>query len=91
MQIWTVASNALGDQPPLDEINARVDIPVSDLIDNLLNALRDDDPFVRHTLVLGWPTLDDPDREKKAWKEICLKLSQCPTVQLAIATPPIRR
>jgi hypothetical protein len=90
-EIWKIAIEALGDLPPRDEINARVDIPVTELTDNGLRAVRDDDPFIRHALVLGWPRHDDPDQQKKAWKEICLKLSQCPQIQLAVATPAIRR
>jgi hypothetical protein len=89
--VWSVAREALGDDPDRGEICARVDFPVSELIENRLRAERDDEPFVRHTLVLGWPAMDDPDQKKKAWKEICLKLSQSPRVKLVIATHPVRR
>jgi hypothetical protein len=56
-----------------------------------LRAVRDDDPFARHTLVLGWPDVDDPNQRKEQWKEICLALSQSLHVALVIPPAPIVR
>jgi hypothetical protein len=89
--IWGIAVNALGDQPGRDQIHARADVPVDELLERKLRAVRDDDPFARHTLVLGWPQPDDPSQRKEQWKEICLALSQCPRVELVIPPTPIAR
>jgi hypothetical protein len=53
--------------------------------------VRDDNPFERHTLVLGWPELVDANARKEAWKAICLQLSQSEMVTLALPENPIRR
>lgn len=89
--VWDVAVSALGDQPGRDQIHARADIPVDELLERKLGAVRDDDPITRHTLVLGWPEVADPNQRKEQWKEICLALSQCPRVQLVILPSPIAR
>jgi hypothetical protein len=89
--IWDIAVNALGDRPGRDQIHARADLPVDELLERKLRAVRDDDPFTRHTLVLGWPQPADPNQRKEPWKEICLALSQCPRVELVIPAAPIVR
>jgi hypothetical protein len=89
--VWTVAISALRDQPGRDQIQARADIPVDELLGRKLRAVRDDDPFTRHTLVLGWPEAADSNQRKEQWKEICLALSQCPRVELVIPPAPIVR
>lgn len=89
--MWEIAVRALRDQPGRDQIHARADIQVDELLERKLRAVRDDDPFTRHTLVLGWPDVADPDQRKEQWKEICLALSQCPGVHLVIPPSPIVR
>jgi hypothetical protein len=89
--VWEVAVGALGDRPGRDQIHARADVPVDELLERKLRAVRDDDPFTRHTLVLGWPEVADPNQRKEQWKEICLSLSQCPRVHLVIPPSPITR
>lgn len=89
--IWGIAANTLGDQPGRDQIHARADVPVDELLDRNLKAIRDDNPFARHALVLGWPQPGDPNQRKEQWKEICLALSQSPRVELVIPLVPIAR
>jgi hypothetical protein len=89
--VWEVAVSALRDRPGRDQIHARADIPVDELLERKLRAVRDDDPFTRHTLVLGWPEVAEPNQRKEQWKEICLALSQCPRVHLVIPPSPIAR
>ena len=60
--VWDVAVSALGDQPGRNQIHARADIPVNELLEHKLRAVRDNDPFTRHTLVLGWPEVADPNQ-----------------------------
>ena len=88
---WELARNTLGSQPGRDKIYARVDIPVAQLIKQNLRAIRDDMPFVRHTSVLGWPSIADPNERKERWKEICLALSEGPELLLVIPATPIVR
>jgi hypothetical protein len=83
--------NTFGEQPGRDRVYARADVPVSVLIEQKLRAVRDDDPFVCDTLVLGWPNAEDPNQRKERWKEICLALSQSPRVQLVVPPSPVVR
>jgi hypothetical protein len=89
--VWEVAVNTLTDQSGRSRIYARADVPVNELTKLKLRAVRDDDPFTRHTLVLGWPNVDDANQRKEQWKEICLALSQSPQVALVIPPAPIVR
>lgn len=89
--VWEIGVNTLTDQPGRDRIYARADVPVSELTELKLRAVRDDDPFMRHTLVLGWPDVEDPNERKEQWKEICLALSQSLQVALVIPSAPIVR
>jgi hypothetical protein len=91
VEIWDVAVNALGDQRGRNTIYARADVPVEQLHAQDLRAVRDDDPFIRHTLVLGWPELEDPAQRKERWVEICLALSQGEGVTLVIPPEPVIR
>jgi hypothetical protein len=90
-QIWDVSVNALGDQRGRGMIYGRADVPVQELHMHRLHAVRDDDPFDRHTLVLGWPEIEIPDQRKERWLEICLALSQAESVKLSIPATPITR
>jgi hypothetical protein len=83
-EIWKIGSNALGTAPGRTTIHARTDIPVHVLIEQKLRAVRDDNPFERHTSVLGWPSAADPNETKQQRLEICFQLSQHPEVTLAI-------
>jgi len=89
-EVWEIGrTHALGDQPGRDRIRGRADVPVKALIDRKLSAIRDDNPFKRHTSVIGWPTSDDADQQKQQRTGICLELSQDPDVKLIIPESPI--
>jgi hypothetical protein len=85
-EIWEIGSHTLGTEPGRTTIYGRADVPVQALIEQLLRAVRDDNPFQRHTSVLGWPSPNDPNEAKQLRKLICLELSQHPEVTLAIPT-----
>jgi hypothetical protein len=89
--VWGYSVVALGDQLGRRTIYARVDVGVIALSAQNLTAVRDDDPFERHTSVHGWPERDDEDEKKAVWKEICLQLSQSHSAQLVVPTEPITR
>jgi hypothetical protein len=86
--IWDLAAKTLGDQPDRT-VYARADLPVKELIRNRLQAIRDDDPFERHTTVTGWPSHKNPDEQKALWKQICLEISQCSELRIFEAPTPI--
>jgi hypothetical protein len=91
-EVWEIGrQHALGDQPPRDKILARADLPVRALIERKLRAMRDDNPFQRHTSVIGWPKSTDPDQRKQQHKLICVELSNDPSVKLVIPESPIVR
>lgn len=81
--VWTLATAALGQEAGRGAIYARADISVGEISKQHLKAIRDDDPFVRHTVVKGWPVLSDPAERKAQWLEIALVLSQ----QAALVAP----
>jgi hypothetical protein len=83
-QIWEIGSHTRGTEPGRGTIYGRADVPVQVLIEQLLRAVRDDNPFERHTSVLGWPSSDDPNQTKQLRLAICLQLSQHPDVTLAL-------
>ncbi len=58
---------------------ARGDVNTSELVRHDLKAIRDDDPFERHTVIIGWPAIDDLAERKERWLEIALHLSQAAT------------
>src|SRR5579862_1085994 len=78
--IWLLALRTLG--PNRRKVFARADLLVQDLIDQSLRAIRDDDPFDRHTIVVGWPDSRDTDERKAKTKEICLALCHAPSMSL---------
>lgn len=87
--IWELAKSALGDQPGRDKIRAYASLAVGTAIEQELRAVRDNDPFERHTLLVGWPVFSDDEKRRKRWAEITLKLSQASELQLA--TPPLTK
>jgi len=90
--VWEIGKlHALGNQAVRDKIHGRADVPVKAFIDRKLRAMRDDNPFERHTSVIGWPNSEDPDQRKQQRKLICLELSQDPTIKLVLPESPIIR
>ena len=88
--VWEIGRlHALGSEPPRDKIHGRADLPVKALIDRKLRAIRDDNPFERHTSVVDWPQSSDPDERKQQRTLICLELSQDPAVRLVVPESPI--
>jgi hypothetical protein len=89
-EVWEIGrTHALGKQPGRDKIRGRADVPVKALTDRNLSAIRDDNPFERHTSVIGWPKSDDLGQQKQRWIGICLELSQDPTIKLVLPESPI--
>lgn len=91
LDVWEIGRLTLGTQPGREKIHGRADIPVKSLVDSKLSAMRDDNPFKRHTSVIGWPESADSDERKQLWLDICLALSQDPDVKLVIPETPIIR
>jgi hypothetical protein len=89
--VWGLAKKTLGNQPGRDKIHARADLPVKELLEQNLRAILDDNPFKRHTSVVGWPDIAEANERKARWKEICLALSESPDVTLVIPSTPIPR
>lgn len=88
--VWEIGRlYALGNQPGRDKIRGRADVPVKALAERKLRAFRDDNPFKRHTSVVGWPKSDDPHERKRQRMAICLELSQDPDIKLVIPESPI--
>lgn len=83
-QIWNIGMQTVGTQPGRSRIHGRADIRVHVFTDQRLCVIRNNDPFDRHTSVSGWPQGKDADETKQIWKQICLELSQHPTVKLAL-------
>jgi hypothetical protein len=90
-EVWEIGKLMLGTERGRDKIRARADVPVNALIRNRLRAILDDNPFKRHTSVVGWPNSDDPDQQKQERIEVCLQLSQDPEVKLVVPESPIIR
>jgi hypothetical protein len=88
--IWEIAKNTAGREPGRTTIYARADVLVGQFISQKLRAVRDDNPFARHTSVMGWPKMTDLDAQKERWKEICLALSESLDVNLVLPVTPIR-
>lgn len=89
-EIWQSARQTLGAQRGRDKIYGRADLSVRKLIAQKLKAIRDNDPFERHTSVVGWPQNDDPDQRKADIKAICLELSQDADTNVFILDQPIQ-
>ena len=90
LNIWSIGRRTLGTQPGRNTIYGRADLPVESLIAQKLQAIRDDNPFERHTSVVGWPQDPDKERQKEDIKAICLEISLDPKVRLVAADPPVR-
>jgi len=90
-EVWEISLKTVGSEPGRDKVHARADVRVRELIRNKLRAIRDDDPFERHTSVTGWPGPNDPNERKEQLKLICLELSQSPDVNLVVPAGPIAR
>jgi hypothetical protein len=88
-EIWKIGSQTLRTQRGRSTIYGRANVPVHALNDQNLRAIRDNDPFDRHTSVTGWPEGEDAHETKQIWKQICLELSQHPSVNLARPASPI--
>ncbi|MGA9071995.1 MAG: hypothetical protein WB424_17160 [Terracidiphilus sp.] len=82
--VWNIGRQTLVNQPGRNKIYGRADLPVEALVERQLRAIRDDNPFERHTSVKGWPESSDSDERKQRRIQICLELSQDPTVKLVI-------
>jgi hypothetical protein len=90
--VWEIGRlHTLSNQPGRDKIHGRADVPVKALVERKLRAIRDDNPFKRHTSVIGWPKSEDPDERKEQRNLICLELSLDPSVKLVIPESPITR
>lgn len=87
--IWELSKLTLRDHPGRDKLYARADIDVAEILKHRLTALRNDNPFPRHTAVRGWPLLTDPAEQKELWLQIALELSQ--TAALRVAATPISK
>ncbi|HUY81495.1 MAG TPA: hypothetical protein VMU92_07210 [Acidobacteriaceae bacterium] len=90
-EIWGNGRKTLSAQRGRDKIYCRADLSVAIFISHLLKVIRDDDPFERHTSVVGWPNNANPDQRKADVKAICLELSQDPEVKLVIPQKPITK
>jgi hypothetical protein len=90
-EIWDLGRQTLGNQPGRERIQGRADIPVQSLLDVRLRALRDDNPFKRHTSVIDWPQGSDDDNRKQLWKMITLELSEDVRICLALPVEPVIR
>ena len=88
--VWEIGRrHTLGSQSGRDKICGRADAPVKALIERKLRAIRDDNPFKRHTSVIGWPESTDADQRKQLRKQICLELSEDPDIKLILPESPI--
>jgi hypothetical protein len=84
--LWQTGQETVGNSPGRNKIHGRADVPVSSFLDVSLRAVRDDQPFSRHTSIVGWPIESDENGTKAHWKEICLKLSLDERINLVLAT-----
>src|ERR1035438_10509505 len=67
--VWEIGRrHTLGTQSVRDKICGRADVPVKAVVDRKLRARLDDNPFKRHTSVIGWPKSSDPDERKQQRK-----------------------
>ena len=87
--IWELSKLTLGNGPGRDKVYARADLDVADVLLHQLQALRDDDPFERHTNVVGWPQMSDLAEQKALWLQIALELSL--TATLHISAVPVSK
>ena len=90
LNVWSIGRKTLGTQPGRNTIYGRADLPVESLIAQKLRAIRDDNPFERHTSVVGWPQDPDKERQKEDIKAICLEISLDSKVRFVAADPPVQ-
>lgn len=88
-EIWEVGRQTLSGEPGRERIYGRADVPVWSLMDVRLRALRDDEPFRRHTSVVDWPIGTDANETKALWKQITLDLSEDLRISLVLPATPI--
>jgi len=88
-EIWEIGTLTLGTQPGRDTIYGRADVPVGCFVSRRLRAILDNDPFLRHTSVVGWPESSDPQSQNELRLQICLELSQDPAIKLTIPESPV--
>lgn len=86
IDLWELGERTKGSAPGRRNIYARADIPVQSFTDVKLRALRDDEPFIRHTSVIDWPLGSDGNEAKALWLQICLELSEDDRVKLEFPT-----
>jgi hypothetical protein len=82
-EIWDTGRQTLGTEQGRNKIYGRADVPVQSFHDVKLRALRDDNPFKRHTSVKDWPIGSDGGETKAIWKQITLELSEDLRISLA--------
>jgi hypothetical protein len=90
-EVWAISEQTVGTGPGRSKIYGRADIPVRSIIEVRLRALRDDNPFERHTSVIDWPLGSDGNDAKAQWLQICLELSDDPRVSLLLPVVPITK
>ncbi len=88
-QVWDIGKQTIGSAPGRRKIYGRADIPVQSLTDVKLRALRDDQPFIRHTSVIDWPLGSDGNDAKALWLQICLELSEDYRIRLELPVVPV--
>ena len=89
LEIWDVGKHTLRHEPGRSNIHGRADAPVQSFLDFKLRALRDDNPFARHTSIKDWPLGADDNDKKERWKLICLELSEDSRIDLKLPAEPI--
>jgi hypothetical protein len=80
-EIWALGETVLI-HTGLPKLYARADIDVAHLAERKLKAIRDDQDYERHTNVIGWPDVEDPDLRKRVWKNIATSLADNATLAL---------
>lgn len=87
--IWSLALETLTTEPGRSTVYARADIPITELLPHGLRVVRDDNPFERHSAVVGWPDSKDRNKRKEECKRIGLLLSQCEEIMLVVPAQPL--
>jgi hypothetical protein len=89
-EVWQIGRQTLDGQPGRGKIHGRADIPVKALVERKLRAIRDDNPFKRHSSVIGWPNPADPAARRQERVQISLELSQDSDIKLIVPESPIQ-
>jgi hypothetical protein len=66
----------------LPKLYARADIDAAHVVERKLKAIRDDEGYERHTNILGWPDIEDPDTRKRVWKNLATGLADSAALAL---------